>query len=217
MTASPLRESRLPVGSSARRMAGLPARARATATRCCWPPESWLGRCLARWRHADALERFVHEGFAFARGHPAIGQRQLDVLVNGQVADEIEALENEADLAIADAGALREGEVRDLTALERVAAVRWRVEQAEDREQGRLSTTGRAGDGDVFAAANIEVNARERVGFDLIREEDFGDAVEVNQGVVSVVHNGLVRWRRGELLGMSTVARSRSIQADAIV
>ena len=33
------------------------------------------------------------------------------------------------------------------------------------------------------------------MGFDFIGEEDFGDAVEVNQGVVSVVHNGLVRWR----------------------
>ena len=35
MTASPLRESRFPVGSSASRMDGCPASARATATRCC--------------------------------------------------------------------------------------------------------------------------------------------------------------------------------------
>src|SRR5690606_6482308 len=33
-------ESRLAVGSSARTNWGLAARARATATRCCWPPES---------------------------------------------------------------------------------------------------------------------------------------------------------------------------------
>src|SRR5439155_15068619 len=48
ITASPLRESRLPVGSSARRIDGSPTSARATASLCCWPPESWLGRCLAR-------------------------------------------------------------------------------------------------------------------------------------------------------------------------
>ena len=35
ITASPLRESRFPVGSSASRMDGEPASARATATRCC--------------------------------------------------------------------------------------------------------------------------------------------------------------------------------------
>src|SRR4029077_20651131 len=43
ITASALRESRFPVGSSASRMAGEPANARATATRCCWPPESCEG------------------------------------------------------------------------------------------------------------------------------------------------------------------------------
>ena len=36
-------ESRLPVGSSAQTMRGLPASARATATRCCSPPESSIG------------------------------------------------------------------------------------------------------------------------------------------------------------------------------
>ena len=48
MTASPLTESRLPVGSSARRIEGEPAIARATATRCCWPPESCDGKCFMR-------------------------------------------------------------------------------------------------------------------------------------------------------------------------
>src|SRR5579863_518125 len=43
ITASPLRESRFPVGSSASRMDGFPPSARATATRCCWPPESCEG------------------------------------------------------------------------------------------------------------------------------------------------------------------------------
>ncbi len=41
-------ESRLPVGSSARIIAGSVTSARATATRCCWPPESSPGRWSAR-------------------------------------------------------------------------------------------------------------------------------------------------------------------------
>ncbi len=41
-------ESRLPVGSSARRIAGWLIRALARATRCCWPPDSWLGRLCSR-------------------------------------------------------------------------------------------------------------------------------------------------------------------------
>ena len=114
--------------------------------------------------------------FRSDRRHAAIGQRQLDVFENGEVADEIEALEDETDLAIANARAFRKREVRDFAALERVAAVRRRVEQAEDREQRRFSATGRTGDGDIFARANIEMNAGERVGFHFVGEEDFGDA-----------------------------------------
>lgn len=39
----PFSVSRFPVGSSANLIAGDPAIARATATRCCWPPESSQG------------------------------------------------------------------------------------------------------------------------------------------------------------------------------
>ena len=48
ITSPPLCESRLPVGSSARISAGSLASARAIATRCRCPPESWLGKCLIR-------------------------------------------------------------------------------------------------------------------------------------------------------------------------
>ena len=40
-TSAPERESRLPVGSSAKITSGRATSARAQATRCCWPPESW--------------------------------------------------------------------------------------------------------------------------------------------------------------------------------
>ena len=43
MIAAPLTESRLPVGSSASRIAGLGAIARAKATRCCSPPDICAG------------------------------------------------------------------------------------------------------------------------------------------------------------------------------
>src|SRR4028118_803486 len=39
--------SRAPSGSSSRSTFGRLTRARARATRCCWPPESWLGFRLA--------------------------------------------------------------------------------------------------------------------------------------------------------------------------
>ena len=47
-SAAPVTESRFPVGSSARMIAGRPTRARAMATRWRSPPESWPGRWRAR-------------------------------------------------------------------------------------------------------------------------------------------------------------------------
>jgi len=48
ITSLPFLESRLPVGSSARISFGFATTARAIATRCCCPPESCWGKCLAR-------------------------------------------------------------------------------------------------------------------------------------------------------------------------
>ena len=48
ITSAPDLESRLPVGSSASKMDGCCARARAIATRCCCPPESSVGRWCVR-------------------------------------------------------------------------------------------------------------------------------------------------------------------------
>ena len=41
--------SRLDSGSSSSRSFGSPISARPKATRCCWPPESWLGMRFAYW------------------------------------------------------------------------------------------------------------------------------------------------------------------------
>ena len=57
-------------------------------------------------RHSDALQCVVHPLLAFGRGHPAIGQRQLHVFVDGEIANQIERLENESDLPVADTRAL---------------------------------------------------------------------------------------------------------------
>src|SRR5436190_16961798 len=69
------------------------------------------GQMLGAMAHADALQRFEHETFALTRSHAAISQRQFDVLINGEIANEIEALENESDLAIPDASAFRERQI----------------------------------------------------------------------------------------------------------
>ena len=62
-TCSPVLESSAPVGSSAMRMGERAAMARAMATRCCWPPESWAGRLSA----LAAISTFSSASMARAR------------------------------------------------------------------------------------------------------------------------------------------------------
>ena len=77
-TSAPECESRLPVGSSAKTMRGRLARARATATRCCWPPESLVGLVVQPVPQVHRVDDPVVPGaVGLASGD---GQRQQDVL-----------------------------------------------------------------------------------------------------------------------------------------
>ena len=146
MTASPLFESRFPVGSSASRMTGSPATARATATRCCWPPESWLGRCLARCamptrssasvtrcrRSAGRMPRYVSGSSTFSKTVRSPIRLKLWKM------NPISRLRTRARSEAAQLG--------DRPAVQLVRAVGGGVEQAENREQRRLAAARRPAD-----------------------------------------------------------------------
>jgi hypothetical protein len=81
----------------------------------------------------------MHHLLAFRSRDAAIGQRQFDVLVYRQVADQIKCLENEPDLAIPDAGPLAQFDALYGLAVELIAPVAGRIQQAQDRQQRRFS------------------------------------------------------------------------------
>ena len=83
---------------------------------------------------------------------------------------------------IADARAVGEGQACHLLAVEQVTARRRGVEQPENGQQRAFSAPARSGDRKVFAALHFEVNARQRVRFHLIGEEDLLDGFELDQG-----------------------------------
>src|SRR5262245_19647652 len=56
--------------------------------------------------HPHALERIGHALLTLGSRHAAVRERKLDVFVDRQIANQVERLEDESDLAIADAGAL---------------------------------------------------------------------------------------------------------------
>ena len=71
----------------------------------------------------------THALAALGRAHPAIRQRQLDVLEHAEVANQVEALKDEPDLAVANLGALGSGEIRDRAGVEGIRAARRRIDR----------------------------------------------------------------------------------------
>ena len=83
-----------PVGSSPKMISGRAASARATATRCCCPPESWVGPVLQAIAQTDRLDDRVQPRA------PACGPRcpwERDVLQGVERRQQVERLEDEAD------------------------------------------------------------------------------------------------------------------------
>src|SRR5205085_7436069 len=74
-------------------------------------------------RHSDALQRFHYPFLAVRRRHSlAVGQRQLDVLVNRKIADKIETLEDEPNFLVADPRARAEIQAFDRLSVQLIFA-----------------------------------------------------------------------------------------------
>ena len=86
--------------------------------------------------HFHLLEGIHHAILPLRRARAAIRQRQLDVLIHGEIADHVEALKDEADLAMACARAIRVPELRDRAIVARIVSVGRGVEQTKHRQQG---------------------------------------------------------------------------------
>src|SRR3954468_8908872 len=57
--------------------------------------------------HPHTLEGVGDALLALGRRHSTVGERKLDVLVHSEIVDQVERLEDETDLSVADARALR--------------------------------------------------------------------------------------------------------------
>ena len=73
---------------------------------------------------ADAAERVLDAPLALGRVEAAVAQRHVDVVEQVEVGDEVEALEDEADLLVAQARARVVVEAAHIDAVEQVLAAR---------------------------------------------------------------------------------------------
>ena len=154
--------SRLPVGSSMITMAGLVASARATATRCCSPPESWFGRLRSRWPSPTSVSSLCGARGG-AAGVLADVERHLDVLLRGERRDQVEGLKDHADLLVAHGGQLALAHLGDVDAVDQHLAAGRVIQPGDDAEQGGFARAGWPDDGDELAMLDAQADALEDV------------------------------------------------------
>ena len=149
------------MGSSAKTICGREASARAAATRCCCPPDSSVGRWVSRSVEARGCRRSTATQM-LVRLAAGDADRQHDVLRRGHRRQQVERLEDEADLVAAQQRERLVVERGDLGVAEEHLARRRPVEAGEHVQQGRLAGARRAHDRGELAGLEADVDVVER-------------------------------------------------------
>jgi hypothetical protein len=142
--------SSAPSGSSISTSCGSNTSARASATRCCWPPESCAGKrspCPA----AHHVERRATLAACSLFEHLAHRQRVGHVLPDRQVREQRVVLEHHAEVALVRRRA------RDRLAVEQDLAGGRRLEAGQHHQRRRLARARRAQQGQELAAPDVQV------------------------------------------------------------
>src|SRR2546422_2369841 len=96
------------------------------------------------------------------RPEPRVDERQLHVVQGGRAGEQVERLEDEADLLVADPGQLIVGQIGDLLPVEPVLAAGRRVEAADQVHERRLPRARRSHHRHVLIAPDLDADATQR-------------------------------------------------------
>ena len=96
---------------------------------------------------------------AYRARNAADGERQRGIFERGQAGEQLKLLKNKADLGGAPGGERGGRKMGNIRAAEQVGACGQRVEQAKNVHEGGFSRAGCAGDRNVVAARDMEIDA----------------------------------------------------------
>ena len=146
--------SRAPSGSSSSSTSGWLISARASATRCCWPPESWAG-FLRAWL-LSSTSSSISLTCLSTSALLAAAQAEGDVLEDVEVREQRVALEDRVDRPPVGLG------VGDVLARQRDRAGRRRLEAGDHPQRRGLAAARRAEEGEERAGGYVEVERLHR-------------------------------------------------------
>ena len=112
---------------------------------------------------SDLVQRIFDALPSFLQRQSLIDQWELDVLLCVQVADQIEALKNKADLPVSYFCQLILRVRLDRQTAEQIRALIRRIKAAHDVHERRFAAAGRTDDADKFIFVNMQTHMVERV------------------------------------------------------
>ena len=149
--------SSAPSGSSSSRTLGLPASARAIATRCCMPPGELGWPLLGRVREAHELEHLGGAAPALLASDALHLERVCDVVLDRHVREERVALEDRVGIAA------ERRQVDDVDARDADAALIRTHEARDDAHRRGLAAAARPEDGEELAGRHVQGEVRDRL------------------------------------------------------
>ena len=164
--------SSAPSGSSSRRTCGLLTSARASAMRCCWPPDSCDRPPFLVPGQLDELEHERHLVADLVRRRATPAQAEGDVLEHAEVREERVALEDGVRRA------LERREVGHVGVAEEDLALADLLEAADHPQRGRLPAARRAQQREELARRDVE---RHLIDGDEVTEA-LGDVIQTDVG-----------------------------------
>src|SRR5258708_22679188 len=122
--------------------------------------------------HAHAIQGRLHPLASLQGVELAESERQLDVLVDRQVSNQVDCLKDESDVLVAQPGSLTRDYRKHVSPVEPIATLIRGVEQAKNRQERRLARAGRPDHRQPFAGNNSQVNVLERLGLEIFAREN---------------------------------------------
>ncbi len=130
-------------------------------------PAQLLGKVVASVHHVHPLQGRLSFLRAFVRGSAKVKQRQFHVFEHRKLVDQVKALEDKTDVALAKLGTLPFGFVGHLVVHEVVFSLRRIVQQSHDIQQGGFPASRRTHDRAEFARVDLQVHIVQGGGFHL--------------------------------------------------
>ena len=128
-------------------------------------------KLLRLFGNPDPLEELRRAAPPLLARDARVEHRELDVAQDRRLRKEVVELEHEPDLLISDPGELRTGEAVHALSVERVRAVRRRVEATQDRHERRLARARRPDQGEELAGLHGQVDPAQRPHRDAVAAE----------------------------------------------